>query len=53
MPLLFAPVVLASSVSVLVSFPVPTATSLFAITSLGLVDDGHVVHKEGGSGGPM
>jgi hypothetical protein len=53
MPLLFAPVVLASLVGVSVSFPFPTTASLFVITSLGPVDDGDVVDKEGGGSGPM
>jgi hypothetical protein len=53
MPLLFASMVLASLVSVLVSFPVPATTSLSVITFLGPVDDGNAVDKEGGSDGPM
>ena len=53
MPLLFPPVVLTSLVGVLVSFPVPTATSLSFITSVGPMDDGDVVVKEGGSDDPM
>ena len=50
--LLFSPVVLASLVGALVSFPVPTAASLSVITTLGPVDDGNVVDKEGGGGCP-
>jgi hypothetical protein len=46
MPLLLAPVVLASLVGVSVSFPVPTATSLSVITSLEPADDDNVVDKE-------
>ena len=53
MPLLFALVVLASSVSVSVSFPMPTTASLSVITSLGPADDGNVVDKKGGCGSPM
>ncbi len=52
MPLLFAPVVLASLADVLVSFPVSTTASLSVITSLGPVDDGGVVDKERAGGGP-
>ena len=51
--LLFTSVVLASLVSVSVSFPVPTTASLSVITSLEPVDDGEVVDKEEGAGGPM
>ena len=47
MPLLFAPMVLVSLVGVLVSFPVTTTSSLSVITSLGPMDDGNVVDKEG------
>ena len=50
--LLFTPVVLTSLIGVLVFFPVPPATSLSIITSLGPVDDGAVVDKERGGGGP-
>ncbi len=53
MPLFSPPMVLASLVGVLVSFPVPTATYLSVITSLGSMDDGDVVDKEGGGGSPM
>ena len=53
MPLFSPPMVLASLVGVLVSFPVPTAASLFVITSLGPMDDGGVVDKKGGSDGLM
>jgi hypothetical protein len=51
--LLFNPMVLASLVGGLVSFPVPAAASLSVITSPGLVDDGNIVDKEGSRGVPM
>ena len=53
MPLLFAPMVLASLVVVSVSFPVPTAASLSVITSLGPADGGNVVDNTGGGGSLM
>ncbi len=52
MPLLFAPMVLASSVGVSVSFSVPTVASLSVITSLGPMDDGNMVDKEGAAAVP-
>ncbi len=53
MPILSTPMVLASLVGVLVSFPVPTTASLSVIASLGPVDDGDVADKERGGSGPM
>ena len=53
MPLLFTPIVLASLVGILVSFPVPAAASLSVVTSLRPIDDGNLVDKEGDDGGPM